>query len=222
MWIASLSDLRCPDSRRTGGIGLSHRIDSFRRNRFDTAMRSCAALSAILLLAIATARAADEYRQLSKVEPLPVALDRDFQIRKTKLYFLGAAPGARPRSTKGRRDERADSVARDPAVNFERSYRLFGAVTALDQRRRYGNYFDFFWRAKQPAAITVRLEYRQEKLRTFTQGREVFYPKARGSHHTSFAVIGDDYFNDGSVLSWRCLLIEKGRIVAEERSFLWR
>jgi len=186
-------------------------------------MRSPAALSALLLLTIGTAHGADEYRQLSKVEPLPIALDRDFQFRKTKLFLLGAAPGTRTRGAKpGRKEEVAGSVARDPSVNFERSYRLFGAVTALDQRRRYGNYFDFFWRAKRPAAVTVRLEYRQELLRTFTQGREVLYPQARGSHHTAFAVIGDDYFNDGRVLSWRCLLIEKGRVVAEERSFLWR
>ena len=30
-----------------------------------------------------------------------------------------------------------------------------------------------------------------------------------------------DYLNDGRVISWRCLLIENGRIVAENRSYLW-
>ena len=89
-----------------------------------------------------------------------------------------------------------------------------------DQRQRFGNYFDFFWRAKRPANVTVRLEYRQEKLRSFVQAREMSYPHAQGQQKTEFAIIGDDYLNDGRVISWRCLLIENGRIVAENRSYL--
>ena len=108
------------------------------------------------------------------------------------------------------------------AINFESKYRLFGAVTALDQRERTGNYFDFFWRAKRDADITVRLEYRQEGLRSFTQAREIHYPNARGHHKSEFAIVGDDFFDDGRVTAWRCLLIENGRIVAETKSYLWR
>ena len=43
-------------------------------------------------------------------------------------------------------------------MNFERTYRMYGAITAADQRQRFGNYFDFFWRAKRPAKVTVRLD----------------------------------------------------------------
>jgi hypothetical protein len=158
---------------------------------------------------------ADEFRQLAEVRPLPVALDPAFEFRKVKTFVLGDAPSsARNASRVG--------PAREPSIAFESAYRLYGAVTNLDQRRRFGHYFDFFWRAKRPAAITVRLEYRQERLRAFTQAREVDYPNARGDYRTSFAVIGDDFFNDGRILAWRCLLIEKGKIVAEERSYLWR
>jgi hypothetical protein len=106
-------------------------------------------------------------------------------------------------------------------MNFETTYRMFGAITAADQRQRTGNYFDFFWRAKRPANLTVRLEYRQEKLRSFVQAREISYANATGNHKTEFAVIGDDYFNDGRVISWRCLLIENGKIVAQDLSYLW-
>ena len=146
------------------------------------------------------------------VGPLPTALDKDFQFRKTKLYLLGyTVVGNRP----GRLSSQG-GIVRDPSVDFERNYRLFGAVTLLDQRRRYGDYMDFFWRAKRPATVTVRLEYRPEALRGATQAREVTYPHAKGSHKTSFAIIGDDFLTDGRILSWRCLLIEKGRIVAED------
>jgi hypothetical protein len=98
---------------------------------------------------------------------------------------------------------------------------MYGAITNADRNQRYGNYFDFFWRVKRPAHVTVRLEYRQEKLRSFVQAREISYDYMKGTQKTEFAIIGDDYLNDGRVIAWRCLLIEDGRIVAENRSFLW-
>jgi hypothetical protein len=181
----------------------------------------------IFLLAAAfagTALAADTPRILSKVEPLPLALSDDFQFRKTKLFYLSEAP---PKSKKsissalsGNPNNPTTGIA-EASINFERTYRMYGAITATDQRQRFGNYFDFFWRAKRPANVTVRLEYRQDKLRSFVQAREMTYTNAKGNHKTEFAVIGDDYFNDGRVISWRCLLIENGRIVAENRSYLW-
>jgi hypothetical protein len=112
-------------------------------------------------------------------------------------------------------------VLQDAPIVFERQYRLYGAVTGLDQRQRFGNYFDFFWRTKRPSDVTVRLEYRQEKLHEHTQAQEITYQNVRGTHRTEFKVIGDDYFDDGRVIAWRCLLIANGRIVAENRSFLW-
>jgi len=153
-----------------------------------------------LIVLLASFRApAQEPRVVAKVKPLPVALNDDFEFRKAKLFFL-SEPGA---------------------IGFERSYRLFGALTKLDQRERYGNYFDFFWRAKRPADVTVRLEYRQEKLHDFVQAQEVSYANVRGTRKTEFKVVGDDYFDDGRVTAWRCVLIENGRIVAENRSYLW-
>jgi hypothetical protein len=53
------------------------------------------------------------------------------------------------------------------------------------------------------------------------QAQEISYRNVRGTHKTEFKVIGDDYFDDGRVIAWRCLLIENGRIVAENRSFMW-
>ncbi len=96
-----------------------------------------------------------------------------------------------------------------------------GAVTKLDQRERIGNYFDFLWRAGRAADLTVRLEYRQEKLHAHVQAQEISYSNVRGSHKTEFKVVGDDYFDDGRVTAWRCLLIENGTIVAERHSYMW-
>ncbi len=147
-------------------------------------------------------------RQVEKVEPLPIALDRDFAFRKTKQYFLNPlAPPLTPGT--------------DASISFEKSYRLYGAITALDQRQRYGNYYAFFWRARRQADVTVRLEYRQDKLHALVQAREVHYQNVRGTRETEFAIIGDDFYNDGRVISWRASLIVDGRIVAVRRSYLW-
>ena len=163
-------------------------------------------------------------RVLTKVDPLPMALSDDFQFRKTKLFHLTVTPpkarGSMTSSLSSHPHNPTAGIAEAP-LGFERSYRLYGAVTAADKSQRYGNYFDFFWRAKRPANVTVRLEYRQEKLRSFLQAREISYENAKGNHKTEFAIIGDDYMQDGRVIAWRCLLIEKGRIVAENRSYLW-
>jgi len=175
------------------------------------------------LVVAATASAADTARQLVKVNPLPVALSDDFQFRKTKLFYLSEiAPKSRKSlsSTVSSSGTRNAGIA-EASMNFERTYRMYGALTSADQRQRFGNYFDFFWKAKRPGNVTVRLEYRQEKLRSFVQAREIDCPNVKGNQKTEFAVIGDDYLNDGRVISWRCLLIENGRIVAENRSYLW-
>src|SRR5881296_2428534 len=172
----------------------------------------------------------EEPRIVEKVTPLPVAFDKDFEFRKTKLFFLsekGQPTSGSARQTtstlhsKSTSPSQKTATLQDAPITFERQYRLFGAVTGLDQRQRFGDYFDFFWRAKRRADLAVRLEYRQEKLHSFVQAREISYPNARGSYKTEFKVVGDDYFDDGRVTAWRCVLIENGRIVAENRSFLW-
>ena len=189
-------------------------------------------LGSFAFIAISSEDPREEARIVEKVTRLPVALSDDFEFRKTKLFFLSEkAPKAseRARQTtsstslggKSNSPSQKTATLQDAPISFERQYRLFGAVTGLDQRQRFGNYFDFFWRARRPSDVTVRLEYRQEKLHEYVQAQEISYRNVRGTHKTEFKVIGDDYFDDGRVIAWRCLLIENGRIVAENRSFLW-
>jgi hypothetical protein len=184
-------------------------------------MRWLLALAVLVLLSTNVLRAAEEPRVLNKVTPLPVALDRDFEFRKTKLYFLSETGQVGRYRTSSLSPSTKGATTQDASIAFERQYRLHGAVTALDQRQRFGDYFDFFWRAKRDASIAVRLEYRQQKLHEHVQAQEISYADARGHHKTEFKLVGDDYFDDGRVIAWRCLLIENGRIVAEKRSYAW-
>jgi hypothetical protein len=192
-------------------------------------------LLTLLPLASALGRTQEQPRLLDRVVPLPMALNEDFRFRKTKLYLLTEnAPGQEKSSgtdsTQGRTKggklastapSSKSTTVQDASIRFERQYRLFGAVTKLDQRERIGNYFDFFWHARRAADLTVRLEYRQEKLHAHVQAQEISYSNVRGSHKTEFKVVGDDYFDDGRVTAWRCLLIENGTIVAETHSYMW-
>ena len=192
-------------------------------------MKSAAALILVALGASGRAAPREEPRIIEKVAPLPVALNSDFEFRKTKLFLLSekAPQGTGSRQTtstlggKSNAPSQKTATLQDAPITFEPKYRMFGAVTSLDQRQRYGNYFDFFWRAKRPSDIIVRLEYRQEKLHEHVQAQEITYRNVRGTHKTEFKVVGDDYFDDGRVIAWRCLLIANGQIVAENRSFMW-
>jgi hypothetical protein len=168
--------------------------------------------------------AASQVKVLSKVEPLPVALSGDFQFRKTKLFYLNENPPKAKKSLSSALNNNPNNPTAgiaEASLGFERTYRMYGAISGADRNQRYGNYMDFFWRVKRPANVTVRLEYRQEKLRSFVQAREISYANAKGNFKTEFTIIGDDYFQDGRVIAWRCLLIENGHIVAENRSYLW-
>ena len=207
-------------------------IDTLRVSRFHYRVKFIAATVGLIIVASGLAQATEEPRVVEKMTSLPVALNKDFEFRKTKLFFLSQAPlkgqGARqttstlkPGASSKAAPNQKTATLQDAPITFERQYRLFGAVTALDQRQRFGDYFDFFWRAKRPADLTVRLEYRQEKLHEHVQAQEISYRNVRGTHKTEFKVIGDDYFDDGRVIAWRCLLIENGRIVAENRSYMW-
>ena len=195
-------------------------------------MRFAIAMSALLFCATVFGRVANEPKLMAKVTPLPMALDSSFQFRKTKLYFLSEkGPAVKEKAGKSGEQgqtsgatakSKSTSVVQDASINFERQYRMFGAVTKLDQRERIGDYLDFFWRTKRPADVTVRLEYRQEKLHAHVQAQQISYANVRGTRKTEFKVVGDDHFDNGRIIAWRCLLIEKGRIVAENRSFMWR
>src|SRR5438034_10283768 len=191
-------------------------------------------LLTLLPLASALGRTQEQPRLLDRVVPLPMALNQDFQFRKTKLYLLTEnAPGQEKSSgtdgiqsaTKGGKlsstaPSSKSTTVQDASIRFERQYRLFGAVTRLDQRERFGNYFDFFWHARRAADLTVRLEYRQEKLHAHVQAQEISYSNVRGSHKTEFKVVGDDYFDDGRVTAWGCVRIENRMSVADTPSLL--
>ncbi len=142
---------------------------------------------------------------LARVNVLPLALSDDFEFRKTTLFLNGET---RQKTTNEMLNARLRKIN-------------FGAVDDVDILTRRGNYFSFYWRAHRQTDLALRLEYRTEKLGNYVQAREITYLQAKGAHRTDFAVIGDDYLDDGRITAWRAILIENGKIVALNQSFLW-
>lgn len=166
----------------------------------------CILIQAALLALAVSGSFAEPARIIEKANVLPLALDDAFQFRKSKLYL---------------NDPKLAKPTTDAAINFERQRINFGAVNQYDRQQRQGHYMTFYWRTKRPADVTVRLEYRQDRLGSYVQARELYYTNARGTLRTEFRIIGDDYLEDGKITAWRALIIENGRIVALNQSFLW-
>jgi hypothetical protein len=142
---------------------------------------------------------------------LPLAISDDFEFRKFEIFKNALpVPGSTPIPT------------RDLMIDFERKRRVWGALDAADVSSRTGQYFTFFWRAKRRANLTIRLEYRQSNLKNYVQARELNYANAMGSHSSEFAIVGNDYENDGAITSWRAILIEDRKIVALLQSRTWQ
>ncbi|MBU3665118.1 MAG: hypothetical protein FGM15_04460 [Chthoniobacterales bacterium] len=162
---------------------------------------------ALAALILASCAAPPRPVELASAPVLPLALDSDFQFRKMKRFINQPA---------------TFQPTENETINFDRKRVNHGALSADERRQREGTYFDFFWRARRPADLTVRFEYRQAKLGNAVRAQEVSYEQAKGTVKTSFAVTGDDFQWDGPVTAWRCLLIENKRIVGFTQSYLWK
>ena len=163
-----------------------------------------------LVASIALVRAENPL-PIPQANVLPLVLKDDFEFRKFDIFRNAPPrPGATPQPT------------RELAILHERKRRLWGAIDGIDMHERTGQYFTFFWRAKRPADLTLRLEYRQTNLKNYVQARERYYPAARGNYTSEFAIVGDDYSQDGPITSWRAVLIEKNVIVALLQSRIWQ
>lgn len=182
-------------------------FDIRRQTFFDAPMKSRPGLllAALLLTSCVTPTPPAVEKPTAPV--LPLALDENFQFRKFKRFI---------------NQPELFVQTRDESINFERNRVNFGALSSDEVRQRQGTYFDFFWRAKRPADVTVRFEYRQAKLGNAVRAQETAVSGAHGTMKSSFAVIGDNYIWDGPVTAWRCLIIENNRIVAFTQSYLWR
>lgn len=151
-------------------------------------------------------------KRVPAAAPLPLALNDNFRVEKVFSLLIDPAVTGTSKPTEI-----------SSWLQMETARRYFGAINGFERSLRDGHAYTIHWhvRPSTKGEVTVRFEYRQQKLGSHVQTQDVVYPKASGSMRTEFAVQGDEYHQDGAVTAWRVLLIEDGCVVGLQQSFLW-
>ena len=137
---------------------------------------------------------------------LPVALDESVSLNKIYTY---------------RNDPQFKSTG-NPMLDYEKKYWDHGAILKKDREGRQGNIFVINWQNDgAPADFTIRLDYRQANTRERVMTKTEEYKNFDGFEKTVIQVVGDDYLRGGVVNSWRISIVRDGKIIAQEKSFIW-
>lgn len=141
---------------------------------------------------------------------LPVAIDKEISLNKIYTYWNDAV--------KGKNLPPPDNAS----MMYEPKYWDHGAITAKEIQDRKGNIFVINWQNDgEPANFTVRLDYRQANTREKVMTKTQDYKDFDGFEKTVLKVVGDEYLRGGVVNSWRISIVRDGKIVAQEKSFIW-
>lgn len=109
-------------------------------------------------------------------------------------------------------------------VRGEQLYRLNGAVTQKERENRKGSYYTMSWNTPQAVAGDMKIifEYQQAATasKVLTMTRNIPAGQEKGS--VEFNIIGQAYLKGGNVLAWRARLVQDGKVVATQRSYLWK
>ncbi len=137
---------------------------------------------------------------------LPVALDGAVSLNKIYTF----------------RNDRTLKRTGNPMLDFEKKYWDHGAVLQKDIEGKQGNIFVINWQNDgSPGDFTIRLDYRQANTRERVMTKTEEYKNFNGYEKTVLKVVGDDYLRGGVVNSWRISIVRDGKIVAQEKSFIW-
>jgi len=144
---------------------------------------------------------------------LPVALDEAVSLNKIYTYLND--------STRGKLSKNLPPPE-NAMLQYEPKYWNHGAITAKEIQARQGNIFVINWNNDgEPADFTVRLDYRQASTRERVMTKTEEYKNFDGYEKTVIKVVGDDYLRGGVVNYWRISIVRDGKIVAQEKSFIW-
>jgi len=120
------------------------------------------------------------------------------------------------------RNDESYNPRRNDALEFEKSYWSYGAITEEQKEAVRGQIYVISWRnAGPPDRFVTRFEYRQTKTRDRIKVQTLDHPVVNGNVRSIFKVVGADYRQDGPVESWRFTVWRGNKIVGEEKSFIW-
>ena len=139
-----------------------------------------------------------------------LSVETDPNFRLNKIYTYLNDPGK-------------NRPAKDNAMLvYEAKYWNHGAVLEKDKQAKKCNIFFINWQNDgRPENLTVRLDYRQANTRERVMTKTQEYKNFEGYEKTVIKVTGDEYLRGGVVNSWRISIVRDGKIVAQEKSFIW-
>jgi hypothetical protein len=139
---------------------------------------------------------------------LPVETDPNVHLNKIYTYLNDLEKNRPPKD--------------NAMLIYESKYWNHGAVLEKDKQAKKGNIFVINWQNNgRPENLTVRLDYRQANTRERVMTKTQEYKDFEGYEKTVIKVTGDDYLRGGVVNSWRISIVRDGKIVAQEKSFIW-
>jgi len=120
------------------------------------------------------------------------------------------------------RNDETYNPRHNDALEFEKSYWNYGAITEEQKEAVRGQIYVISWRNEGPPdRFIARFEYRQTKTRDRIKVQTIDHPAVNGNVRSIFKVTGPEYRQDGPVESWRFTIWRGNKIVGEEKSFIW-
>ena len=112
-----------------------------------------------------------------------------------------------------------------PMARMEKEKHLHGAVSWAEQRNRLGQYYTLLWSDPDGTGqgdVELIFQYQQGGSASLVKQMQKNFPASATTGLAEFAVIGDDYFKGGKVLTWKATLWRGKREIASRQSYLWR
>ena len=121
--------------------------------------------------------------------------------------------------------DQARNPSDNPMVRMEKQRHLRGAVSMEERRQRLGQYYTIHWSDPTGAGqgdVKVTFLYQQGATASLVKRMTKDFSAASTEGVADFAVIGDDYFKGGKVLTWKAVVTRGGRELASRQSYLWQ
>lgn len=113
----------------------------------------------------------------------------------------------------------------EPSVRMEKLRHLHGAVSMAERREKLGQYYTMLWSdpgAAGQGEVEVIFEYQQGRTASLVKRMVKKFPASDAQGKAEFAVIGQNYFKDGRVITWKATLKRGRRVLDTKQSYLWQ
>lgn len=138
------------------------------------------------------------------------------------LFVIGCANSSDPLIVKTHTIRDQETITGDDVmVHHEKIRRLYGAISMEERAQRLGQYYTVLWKAEAGADKEILFEYQQAKSGSEVKQMRRVLDAGSASGKVEFSIIGDNYYENGRVLTWKISLISGGEVIATEQSYLW-